>query len=351
MSKFIPVFILAIFGFQFASGQLSDEQIQEGYNYYNSRIIHIPSDKSIPTQTLDPNQIEVVCNWMNIDSIIKNLKYIYRDHEKLDTVFNLKQRENIDRDLRSLESIILEKDRLKPIYEIRDFTYFKESFPVIQESKDGGFYAFIYEESKYSRSFGKMRIEKRISGDWKIIGTALIPRYDQKKLKNELINLPEEYQAINSYLAGKDDFVQGRYIQAEHVSRFNNWLEDLDNSNIKPRSGSKERLDLREHFDSKNLVDIAKNLQKGSSEKIERSGLLGELERAPDEGYAGDLDGKNLYSFSKPFIFTSNITCKTYAVFYASKYGGMENGSAAIVIMQKSDGIFKPFFSYMLWIS
>ena len=147
MSKFFPVYILAIFSFQFASGQLSEEQIQQGYDYYNSRIIHIPSDKGLPTQTLDPNQIEVVCNWMNMDSIIKNLEYIYRDHEKLDTVFSLKQRENIDRNLRNLESIILEKARLKPIYEIRGFTYFKESFPVIQESKDGGLYAFIYEES------------------------------------------------------------------------------------------------------------------------------------------------------------------------------------------------------------
>lgn len=69
-----------------------------------------------------------------MDSIIKNFRSFYRDHKKLGTVFNLEQKVSIDQKLRSLETIMLEKDRLKPVYEIRDFTYFKESFPVIQEA-------------------------------------------------------------------------------------------------------------------------------------------------------------------------------------------------------------------------
>ena len=351
MIRSLFVLVSTIFCFQTSYCQLGNKQLEDGYNFYNSRKIHIPSDKRLPAQTLDPNQIEVVRIWMNMDSIIKNFRSLYRDHKKLETVFNLKQRESIDQKLRNLEGITLQKDRLKPVYEIRDFTYFKQSFPIIQESNDGGLYAFIYEESESSRSFGRMKIEKKVSGDWKIIGMAQIPRFDQQKLKNELVNLPEEYQVINSYLAGKNDLVQGKYIQAENLNEIKNWLEDLENSDKKPRSGSKDRPDLMEHFDSKNLEDIAKNLQKGSSEKIERSGLLGDLGRAPDEGYAGDLDGKYLYSFSKPYIFISNLTCKTYAVFYVSNYGGMENGSGGIVIMQKNDGMFEILISHMLWIS
>lgn len=196
-----------------------------------------------------------------------------------------------------------------------------------------------------------MKIEKKVSGDWKIIGMAQIPRFDQRKLKNELVNLSEEYQVINSYLAGKDDLVQGKYIQAENLNEIKNWFENLENSHKKSRSGSKDRPDLMEHFDSKNLEDVVKSLQENSSEKIDKLGLLGELERASEEGYSGELEGKNQYSFSKPYIFISNLTCKTYTVFYVSHYGGMENGSGGIVIMQKIDGMFKVLFSHMLWIS
>ncbi len=347
MIKFKQVFILSILCFQFASGQLSKEEIQQGYDYYNTKEVHTLLNKNLSSHSLDPHRIENVCFWINTDSIFKNFRSLRREYKKLDSVFSLNQKESLDKKFRNLESLSLEKDRLKNVYKVRDSSYNKQSFPVIQKSKDGSLYSFIYEEVGFSRSFGRLKIEKKVKGDWEIVGTVLVPRYDRKELRRELMSLPEEYQAINSYLAGKDDFVLGQYIPFEiylenydGLEKFEKWEE----------VGVSERR-LKDHFQEEDLRNMVRHFKQASLEELEKSWLLGDLELTPKAGYSGDLDEKYLYSFSKPYVFVSSLTCDTYAVFYVSKYGGPLNGSGNIVIMRKVDGMFEISISHMLWIS
>lgn len=304
-------------------------------------------DKNVPSNSLAPNKIENVCNWLNTDSIFKNFSSDYKEYKNLDSVFSLQQKESLDQKFRNLESISLDKERLKPVYEIRDSSYFKRTFPVIQQSKDGSLYAFIYEESESLKSFGKMRVEKKVVGDWKIIGMVLVPRYDPKKLKKELVELPDEYQVINSYLAGKDDFVQGKYIPFYSQDINFDSLEKFEEWDQIGFSGSK----LKDHFTKHDLQNMVRHFKQASSADIEKDYLLGDLERTPREGYSGDLDGKDLYSFSKPYVFVSSITCETYAVLYVTRYGGMLNGSGGIIIMKKIDGVFERVLSGLFWFS
>ena len=359
MNKFFPVYILAIFGFQFASGQLSEEQIQQGYEYYNSRKNLIDPEKILSSVTLNPNQIENACDYINTDSIFKNFdaqksiinnKLLYLQKE-LDTAFTDSQLKSLNRKFQKLDSISIQKARLKSSYKLLDSSYFKQSFPIIQQSKDSSIYAFIYEESKFYDRFGRMSIEKKVDDDWKNIGGVFIPLYNLDKFRNDLIKLPEEYQVINSYLAGEKDFIAEKFIEIKSKWITSDRYKDFEAWKNMGRTIFQDRIDITKHFEKSNLVDIVNYFRSGNTGFIDESMLFTNLKCSTIESFSDYNSGSNIYSFSKPFIFTSNLTCDTYAVFYVSRFGGPLNGSGSIIVMQKKNGIFKTLISHMLWIS
>ena len=219
MARSQLIILLSIFCFQWTFGQLSETEIQQGYDYYNSKIF-TSAEKNLLSTTLNPNEIEFACKWINTDSIFKNFKsqksffnnklsYLITN---LDSAFSVDQLNSLNRKFQNLESISLKKKKLKATYELGDSSYFRQSFPVIQKAKDGNMFAFTYEEANFSKVYGRIRIEKKIKDEWYIVGWVNIPLYDLQKLKKDLAGLPQEYQVINSYMFGKDDYVLNEFI-------------------------------------------------------------------------------------------------------------------------------------------
>ena len=345
------VLILLFFiGSQVSLAQLSEAEIQQGYNYYNTKKNVIAAQKRLSSSSLNPNEIKFACKWLHTDSIIKNFRSFYKPSKRIDTIFSQEQWENIGLKLRKLESIKLEKNRLPAEYTLRDSSYFKKSFPVLQESKDGSLYAFIYEEAEFFRSYGRLVIEKKVDNNWKIIGMVQIPLLDLQKLKKELTVLPEEYQVINSYLLNSDDYVLAEFVQiSKNINNADNF-GDLSTWEKMGESASRGSMNIKDHFEKEDLFKIVKYLKNDSSGNVESSFLLGNLETISEAGYSQDLKGRTIYSFSKPFVFTSNLSCNTYAIFYVSSSGGPLNEDATLVVMQKIDGLFKTLLTPIIWI-
>ena len=336
---------------QISFGQLVQEEIQRGYDYYNSKKNLISAERNLSSFTLNPNQIETVCFSMNRDYIIENFFSFKKSEKKIDAVFSQEQWANIERKFRSLESIKLERQKLKSEYKLRDSSYFKQSFPIIQKSKDSSLYAFIYVEAEFSSAYGIIAIDKKLEGNWESYGRVSIPLYDSDRLANKIVHLPEEYQVINSYLAGKEDYVLNTFVPGHRESLIGNRLKDFEAWNAMGRSIFEDRVNVKEHFEKRNLVDIVENFIESKSGTIRQSMILGDLKCVTENSFSGDNKAGDIYSFSKPFIFISNITCETYAVFYVSSFGGPLNGSGHLVVMHKKDGLFQTLISHMLWIS
>ncbi|MCH4823656.1 hypothetical protein ML462_10785 [Gramella lutea] len=355
MSKFIPVFILAIFGFQFASGQLSEKQLEDGYQYYNTRKASIPPLQILPKHTLNPNKLEFVSSWMNIDSIKKNFKSqrviidgrFQHLNIDLDSIFGPAETKSLNEKIKNLKSVMLDPKLLKSDYKLSDSSFFMKAFPIIQEGRDSISYALIYEESDHWQAFGRIRIEKQAEDDWLWFGSVIVPRFDIVKITNQLKNLPEEYQVINSFLIGKDALIQSKFIPIngggdnyDRYSEFETW-DKIQNSSLD------EDIDVRKHFSKSNLASITKYLNSDPKGSIDKSFLLGNLK---------SLDATNkikygIYKISKPFIFHSDIDNCYYAIFYWAKVDGPLNGSGNILVMKKENGRYVKFLSHMLWIS
>ena len=169
MARSQLIILLSIFCFQWTFGQLSETEIQQGYDYYNSKIF-TSAEKNLLSTTLNPNEIEFACKWINTDSIFKNFKsqksffnnklsYLITN---LDSAFSVDQLNSLNRKFQNLESISLKKKKLKATYELGDSSYFRQSFPVIQKAKDGNMFAFTYEEANFSKVYGRIRIEKKL---------------------------------------------------------------------------------------------------------------------------------------------------------------------------------------------
>lgn len=360
MPKFLALLIITIFNYQFTFGQLTQKRLQEGYEYYNSREIVISPDKILLSNTLNPNQIQFVCKWINSDSIVKNfeakrsmvgnrLEYL---QISLDSVFSDNQKQQLNYKLQNLERVQLEKNRLTAEYELRDSSFFRQSFPIIQMAKDSSNYVFIYEEAKFSSAFGRIRIEKMVEKEWEWVGSVMIPRFDMYEFKQRIKPLPEEYQVINSFLVGRKAKIKSEFAQIykgsdgnyDRYACFDTWAKIQ-------KSSFDEVKDITLHFSKSNLELIAKYLNSKILGSINDSFLLDNLQTVGSSEIANSSNKYGLYNISKPYVFKSDLDGELYAIFYWSKTDGPLNGSGNIIIMKKVNGRYVKFISRMLWIS
>ncbi|HKJ49777.1 MAG TPA: hypothetical protein VJ973_11835 [Christiangramia sp.] len=358
MKKSILVFIYTLLCFQFITGQLSNKQLEDGYQYFNTRQVIISPQKILPTQTLNPNKLEFVSSWMNTDSILKNFESkrviingrFQHLNIDLDTVFGPEELRSLDKKFKKLERVSLDLNLLKSDYKLRDSTFFMKAFPIIQKGRDSVSYAFIYEESNYWQSFGRLKIEKQVKDDWHWFGSVSIPKFDIVKTIQQLKNLPEEYQVINSFLIGKDAVVQSTFIPINGGDNsYDRYRKFVTWDNIQ-KSSLDEDIDVRKHFSKSNLESITDYLNNNPEGSIDEKFLLDNVQIIKSSEINGD-SRYGIYRISKPFIFHSDVDDGNYAIFYWSKVDGPLNGSGNLLIMKKEKGRYIKFLSQMLWIS
>lgn len=131
---------------------------------YNSSALYYKTISSADISTLRFDYESLNTYNFNKSWVLERERFV-----NFDSIFNPKQRDEIDAKLKSLKKIKLDPDQLKDpsilyLEDERDkIGLEKISFPFIQEGKDGNFYGFIYRENPTE---GIFYIYKLVNQKW-----------------------------------------------------------------------------------------------------------------------------------------------------------------------------------------
>lgn len=330
--KFQIFYLLLISQF-ISFGQFSAKEIEKGYKFYNS---HNGIFQKKTKFTVNPNQIENVCYYINLDSILANFKSFSPDNfDKLDIVFSEDQVNTLNRKLQQIVKVELDPEKLDSRYIIGEFAVTNESFPVFQKSIDGVEYAFIYQSNLTVPEYSRLLIYEERDEDWAVLGFGQLPLFGKERMRERIQKFPEEYQVINSILLGTRDLIQLEFVEIDRISNGYSAESFQIPDNIKNK------------LDKDDLSKMMNFLNNAETGKMDITRLLDGLKVFPESEIKNC--GKTIIRLSKPYLF--EVEGEKYALIYSSIISSPLNAGASIKLLKKSNGLYELIASPMLWVS
>lgn len=356
----IIVFLLPVFICFSSFGQISREDRKAGYKFFQEQEQILSFETFYPPVTVNPNQIQYVRSWFNFDSIAKNFEP-FKDvtsGENLSDIsfrnlFTSSQVEELNEKLKNLASVELEEEKFPPFIKIRKDASRETSFPVLQRGKDSIYYAFLYEKFSHSGNWGRIYIKQKQNSNWKSFGQVNVPLFNYSKFLEDLKELPEEYQVINTIFAGRNEVLASKTLPAPYFPEGSlEALESFDTwESMQETSFSSHSFNFQKYFSQDDLGDMVTYLRDPPVRKIRKDQLLGELEITSSKKTKKDAYGSyGVTNITFPLIFMS-ASGEKFSFMYWEMIGGVDNGSGNIVLMQLKNGIWEVVFSGMMWIS
>ena len=287
--------------------------------------------------TADPNSIQHVSNYINLDSILSNYKsFRPGSKQKLDTIFSDKEKSSLNKKLQNIARVRLDPNKLSSRYTIRDTAVVNESFPVFQKSNAGSEYAFIFQKNEMVPEYARMLIYERKDDKWEILGFGQLPLFDKEAIRDRIKEFSEEYQVINSILLGSQDLIQ---IEFEKVFKKNGGYTE---ENFKLPE------DLQENLGKNGLKKIMDYLNNSGTGKIDVTQLVDGLKAFP-ESEIENCREDSVIRLSKPYLF--ELEGEKFAIIYSSKINSPFNGSGSIKLLKKRKGFYEITGTLFFWIS
>lgn len=338
--------------------QLSQEQLELGYQFYNESNSYYPFKHYTDSVTVDPNSIEFAKDYFNYESIVSNykpywdLKISGYKQESLESIFDSAQIANLKKNLDEIEEVDLNREKLSSQIVFQK-DRLKESFPIIQQAKDSSFYAFVYQDFSRSPMNARIVVQRKANKKWEYMGEIEVPLFNKKAFQEELQNYSSEYQIINDFLHGKKELISKKFIQVPDdvvEENFNAYLHHETWNNFH-QGFNVEPIDFKVQFSKEDLRKIVIYLNSPAEGRIKERELLGNSKTISEPGFLKRREiSHGILFLSKPYIFT-NFQNEKFGIFYWEKQNGFENGSGNIVIYKLTDGVWEVLFSHMLWIS